>query len=59
MLNDPFDNFPKNNETWKEMQQRHKKDNAFADKVAIIVTCLILLPFVAWMIVDAADKAFK
>jgi hypothetical protein len=59
MLNDPFDKWPKRNESWKEMQQRHKKDNDDADKVAILTLCLILLPFVGWLFVDVIDKAVK
>lgn len=51
--------YPKNNETWQEMKARHKKDERFANKVAIIVACLILLPYVCYLVVEVMDKAAK
>lgn len=49
----------KNNESIVEFKARIEKDNAFADKVAMILLCLVLLPSVGWLLVEALDKAFK
>jgi len=49
----------RNDETIAEFKARIEKDNAVADKVAMILLCLIVLPFVGWLLVDVIDKAVK
>lgn len=53
------DEMPKNNESWAEFMVRKDKEDPASAKVGIIVACLILLPFIAYIAVDALDKAFK
>lgn len=53
------DEWPQNNESWAEFMVRKDAENKTEPKVAIILACLILLPIVAWMTVEALDKVFS
>lgn len=59
MLQDPFDQWPQQNESWAEMKQRHKKDSQFSDKVAMLMLFFVIAPFVIWLMIDALDNAAK
>jgi len=59
MLNDPFDKWPKRDETWLDMKQRHEKEKQFSDQVAIMLLFLVIAPFVCYMVIDVLDKHFK
>jgi len=53
------DEWPENNESFAEFMARKDKEGQTANKVGIIVVCLILLPWVATLVVAVADKALK
>lgn len=55
MFRDPFDMYPRNNETIAEMHARHKKESSASNKVGMILVCLILLPWVATLTVKVLD----
>lgn len=49
--------WPKTNESWAEFMVRKDCEANTQPTVAIILAALILLPIVAWMMVEALDKA--
>jgi len=59
MLQDPFDKWPQQNESWAEMKQRQQKESQVSDKVAMILLFFVIAPFVIWLVVEALDKAAK